>query len=146
MGGKSEKVAKYNEDLRAEVETTTQQAPRATVHASEWRKIMNGDPVEINPSIGEGQKIMTFEEWSRGWKRNDDFPDCARCGGTRTKEHHFVQVWCRGKKKWESETFCLECHTFTWRSYCDPDFQTPEDAEKARWEALVRGEPGEAAA
>ena len=55
------------------------------------------------------------------------------CGSTRTKEHHFTQTWCRGKRLWESETLCLECHTFSWRSYCDPDFVYPEDFEKLRW-------------
>ena len=44
------------------------------------------------------------------------------------------QTWCRGKKKWESECLCLECHCFSFRSYCDPDFKTPEDYEKERWQ------------
>lgn len=44
------------------------------------------------------------------------------------------QTWCRGKKKWESECLCLECHSFSFRSYCDPDFKTPEDYEKERWQ------------
>ena len=50
-----------------------------------------------------------------------------------------MQTWCRGKKKWESELLCLDCHMFTWRSYDDPDFQTPEDYEKARWTAIAQG-------
>jgi hypothetical protein len=29
---------------------------------------MNGDPVEINPSVGHGMKIMTVDEWSSRWK------------------------------------------------------------------------------
>ena len=49
-----------------------------------------------------------------------------------------AQTWCRGKKKWESETLCLDCHHFSWRSYCDPDFKTPEDYEKERWESFVK--------
>lgn len=81
---------------------------------------------------------MTFEEWSRNWKRNDDLPDCGCCGSKNTKEHHFIQVWCRGAKKWESEIFCLDCYMFTWRSYSDPDFKTPEEVEKERWNALVK--------
>lgn len=32
---------------------------------------------------------------------------------------------------------CLECHSFTKRTYCDPDFKTPEEYEKERWQ--VRG-------
>ncbi len=51
-----------------------------------------GEPVEINPSVGHGYKIMPVSEWSHRWKRNDDFPDCLNCKSTNTKEHHFTQV------------------------------------------------------
>jgi hypothetical protein len=44
-----------------------------------------------------------------------------------------VQTWCRGKKKWESECLCLDCHMFSWRDYSDPDYKTPEEYEKDRW-------------
>ena len=27
---------------------------------------------------------------------------------------------------------------FSWRSYCDPDFQTPEDTQKTIWEAMMK--------
>ena len=37
-------------------------------------------------------------------------------------EHHFMQTWCRGKKQFESELLCNDCHMFSWRSYSDPDF------------------------
>ena len=53
---------------------------------------MNGDPVEVNPSVGYGYKIMTVDEWSSRWKRNDDFPDRLNCGSKNTKEHHFTQA------------------------------------------------------
>lgn len=91
--GKS-KVAQlaYNTNLRADIETVVGDKPKARVHSKEWFKIMNGDPVEINPSVGHGYKIMTVEEWASRWKRNDDFPDCLQCGSTNTKEHHFIQV------------------------------------------------------
>ena len=112
--------------------------PKASVHSVEWRKIMNGDPVEINPSLGNGLKIMTVDEWSAGWKRNDRFPDCLACGSTATKEHHFMQTWCRGKKQFESELLCNDCHMFSWRSYSDPDFMLPEEYDKVRWERMVR--------
>lgn len=49
-----------------------------------------------------------------------------------------LQTWCRGKKWWESEALCLDCHQFSWRDYRDPDFMTPEDFEKQRWEALIK--------
>ena len=29
---------------------------------------MTGDPVEINPSVGHGFKIMTIDEWTSRWK------------------------------------------------------------------------------
>ena len=48
-----------------------------------------------------------------------------------------MQTWCRGKKKWQSEILCMECHMFTWRSYKDPDFLTPEEYEKQRWEKMA---------
>jgi hypothetical protein len=96
-----------------------------------------GDPVEINPSVGAGMKIMTVDEWISRWKQNERFPDCLSCGSTNTKEHHFSQSWCRGKKKFESETICADCHMWSWRSYADPDFLTPEEYDKLRWEKLV---------
>jgi 5-methylcytosine-specific restriction endonuclease McrA len=98
---------------------------------------MEGLPVEINPSTGQGFRIMTVEEWSARWKRNDDFPECLNCGSHSTKEHYFTQTWCRGKKVWESETLCQDCHHFSFRSYKDPDFKTPEQYEKERWTQLV---------
>jgi hypothetical protein len=48
-----------------------------------------------------------------------------------------MQTWCRGKKLWESEVLCLDCHKFSFRAYKDPDFKTPEQYEKERWETLV---------
>lgn len=82
----------YNKNLRAEIETDVNENPRARVHSVEWRKIHIGDPVEINPSIGHGYKIMTVAEWAARWKRNDDFPECLSCNSTNTKEHHFTQA------------------------------------------------------
>ena len=128
----------YAEDLRAEIYTEVNADPKAFVHSREWAKIMRGDPVEINPSIGNGLKIMTVDEWSARWKRNDRFPDCLACGATNTKEHHFTQTWCRGKKQFESELLCLDCHMYSWRSYSDPDFMLPEEYDKVRWEKMVQ--------
>merc|ERR1711934_1201880 len=92
MQGKGNKTpVKFCTDLRTSVETDINAKPRAFVHSREWKKIMNGDPVEINPSVGHGLKIMTVDEWSARWKRNDDFPDCLACGSLNTKEHHFIQ-------------------------------------------------------
>merc|ERR1712144_184546 len=100
--GTQEEPVKYCTNLRASVETEINENPRAFVHSREWKK------------------IMTVDEWSCRWKRNEDFPDCLACGSLNTKEHHFIQTWCRGQRKWESETLCLDCHNFSWRSYCDP--------------------------
>ena len=127
----------YAEDLQTDIYTEVNADPKATVHSTEWRKIMRGDPVEINPSVGSGLKIMTVDEWTSRWKRNDRFPECLACGSTATKEHHFMQTWCRSKKAFESETLCLDCHMFSWRSYSDPDFLTPEEYDKIRWENMV---------
>lgn len=30
----------------------------------EWSKVMAGEPVEINPSVGQGFRVMTVDEWS----------------------------------------------------------------------------------
>jgi hypothetical protein len=89
--GKADHLA-YNTNLRADITTEVGEKPKARVHSKEWFKIMNGDPVEINPSVGHGYKIMTVEEWAARWKKNDDFPDCLSCGSLNTKEHHFIQV------------------------------------------------------
>lgn len=128
----------YADDLKTDIYTEVNADPKATVHSTEWRKIMRGDPVEINPSVGSGLKIMTVDEWTSRWKRNDRFPECLACDGTATKEHHFMQTWCRGKKQFESETLCMDCHMFSWRSYSDPDFMLPEEYDKVRWEKMVR--------
>ena len=56
-----------------------------------------------------------------------------------------LQTWCRGKKLWESEALCLDCHKFSFRGYKDPDFKTPEQYEKERWETLVAEHQAQAA-
>lgn len=55
-------------------------------------QVVAGDAVEINPSVGQGFRVMSVHEWAARWKRNDDFPACLRCGGSNTKEHYFTQV------------------------------------------------------
>ena len=126
---------------RATTDTRRPRRPRLTRTTHPSPQIMQGKPVEINPSIGHGFKIMSVDEWAARWKHNDDpvFADCLNCGGKNTKEHAFTQTWCRGKKKWDSECLCLDCHMFSRRQYCDPDFKTPEEYEKERWEGLAGG-------
>ncbi|KAK2079746.1 hypothetical protein QBZ16_002141 [Prototheca wickerhamii] len=137
-------LADVTSNLRAPVETATDSKPMVKVHAVEWAKIMAGEPVEINPSVGHGYKIMSVKEWAARWKQNEAYPECLVCGSHNTKEHHFTQTWCRGKKKWESETVCLDCHSFSKRSYSDPDFKTPEEYDKDRWQELVASNAGTA--
>ncbi len=48
----------YNTDLRAEITTVVGDNPKALVHSREWVKVLNGDPVEINPSVGFGYKVQ----------------------------------------------------------------------------------------
>ncbi len=47
----------YNTNLRAPIYTEVNPKPKARVHSREWQKIMNAEPVEINPSIGYGYKV-----------------------------------------------------------------------------------------
>jgi hypothetical protein len=48
--------------------------------------------------VGHGYKIMTVDEWSSRWKKNDAFPECLQCGSKSTKEHHFTQVGREGAR------------------------------------------------
>lgn len=85
-------LADVTANLRAPVETATDNKPLVKVHAVEWAKIMAGEPVEINPSIGHGYKVMSVKEWAARWKPNEAYPECLVCGSHNTKEHHFTQV------------------------------------------------------
>lgn len=137
-------LADVTANLRAPVSTSiSESGPSVKVHRAEWVKVLRGDPVEINPSTGHGFRVMTVREWAARWKPNEAWPECLACGSTDTKEHYFTQTWCRGKKTWESESLCLSCHAFSRRAYRDPDFKTPEEHEKERWEGLV-GNKGKA--
>lgn len=53
----SNEAPRYNANLRADVMTEVNPNPKARVHSVEWRKVMQGDPVEINPSVGSGMKV-----------------------------------------------------------------------------------------
>ena len=55
----------YCHDLRDDIHTVVAPAPTARVHRIEWDKIMNGDPVEINPSIGEGFRVRSIASFNR---------------------------------------------------------------------------------
>lgn len=130
--------------------------PKMWVHSVEWKKVLAGDPgtwtaqetlplpshptpraVEIYPNDGYGMKVMTVDEWTSNWKRNGDLPDCLVCGSLRTREHHFLQDWCRGAKNWSSESLCLDCHGWSYRSYKDDAYLAPEDRDKLMWDKLL---------
>jgi len=63
----------YADNLNGDVYTETNANPKAKVHSTEWMKILHGDPVEINPSLGQGMKIMTVAEWTSRWKQTTGF-------------------------------------------------------------------------
>ena len=47
-------LADVTANLRAPVVTRVDdRGPTVKVHAAEWRKVMAGEPVEINPSVSE---------------------------------------------------------------------------------------------
>lgn len=48
----------YNTNLDADMKTVAGENPKARVHSREWVKVLNGDPVEINPSVGFGYKVQ----------------------------------------------------------------------------------------
>lgn len=52
----------YHANLRATVLEEVNDTPKARVHRVEWSKIMDGQPVEINLSVGSGYKVMTVGE------------------------------------------------------------------------------------
>jgi hypothetical protein len=56
-------------------------------------QVRQGLPVEINPSVGSGYKVMDWTEYFGRFKTSGEFPDCLACGGKNTKEHYFTQTW-----------------------------------------------------
>lgn len=61
--------------------------------------------------------MQLFSSETLSLRRNDDLPECLGCGSKATKEHHFTQTWCRGKRMWESECICLDCQNWSFRAY-----------------------------
>jgi len=109
-------AASYAAGLRAPLSQSARTADQGPAcggkgRAAEWRKVLAGDPVEINPSAGDGYKVMTAREWAARWRRNGDVcaaafaaaaspasgaapaPEasplgrCLACGSDDTKEH-----------------------------------------------------------
>jgi hypothetical protein len=52
-----------------------------------------------------------------------------------------VQDWCRGAKRWASESFCSDCHGWSWRSYADPEWLSGEDAHRLMWDKFSADNP-----
>lgn len=77
-------VAAYNTGLRAPVSACVSVGlPKAPVHRSEFAKVLAGEPVEINPSVGAG---------ARGGSRGrivEGAPEAA-CAG------RVIGTWLRG--------------------------------------------------
>lgn len=94
-------LADVTANLRAPVESRVESKPMVKVHAVEWAKVMAGEPVEINPSVGHGYKVMSVKEWAARWKPNEAYPDCLNCGSHSTKEHHFTQVTWWRQRLWK---------------------------------------------
>lgn len=50
-------LADCTANLRAPIVTRVADKPTVKVHSVEWRKVQNGDPVEINPSVGGRRRV-----------------------------------------------------------------------------------------
>lgn len=60
----------YNTNLKADIKTVVSSDPKARVHSREWVKVINGDPVEINPSVGFGYKVHQHISKAAARRRN----------------------------------------------------------------------------
>ena len=60
-------LADITANLRAPVVTRVDDKPTVKVHSAEWRKVMAGEPVEINPSVSLGGKGQPAAAWWQGW-------------------------------------------------------------------------------
>jgi hypothetical protein len=48
---------RYCEQLRAEVVEAVLEQPTGKMRRCEWAKLREGDPIQINPSIGTGYRV-----------------------------------------------------------------------------------------
>ena len=55
-------LADVTANLRAPVVTRVDDKPTVKVHSAEWRKVMAGEPVEINPSVSGTSPEQTTAE------------------------------------------------------------------------------------
>jgi hypothetical protein len=64
--------------------------PHAPDHAVEWRRVLAGEPIEIDASEGFGMKVMTINEWTTKWK-------------VRRRACAALQLYQRARRKSERE-------------------------------------------
>jgi len=76
--GKPEKELRYNADLRAPLETSTQKAPRAEVHAIEFKKIINGECRSGGASDNQSTRGTGESAAGRNGKRRANFSPFSR--------------------------------------------------------------------
>ena len=69
-------------------------------------QVRAGLPVEINPSVGSGYKVMDWTEYFGRFKASPEFPECLACGGANTKEHYFTQVRLPGHQHTRRACWC----------------------------------------
>lgn len=53
----AEKTLHYSSDLRVPIKCSSGASPHVQMHRVEWGKVMDGKPVEINPSVGDGMRV-----------------------------------------------------------------------------------------
>lgn len=53
---------------QAPIYTEVNPLPRTRDHEVGWRRVLNGDPVEISANDGAGFKVMTKTEYAAAWK------------------------------------------------------------------------------
>lgn len=115
-----------------------------------------GLPVEINPSLGSGFKVMDWPEYFGRFKTSPEFPECLACGGRRTKEHFFVQARAArgGRPRWAMcgvvaqgprapllAGYATQAHAPTFGRAYDPACLTPAPASQIDTSASVPRAP-----
>ena len=88
----------------------------------EWFCVLKGHPLPDDGPHG-GSLVRTVREWAARWSTSKKFPECHSCGSVDTKRIFFTDEALDGKRRWTSETLCLDCHKFTWREYIEEGYQ-----------------------
>ncbi len=72
-------LADVTSNLRAPIVTKVADKPTVRVHSVEWRKIMAGEPVEINPSVSRG--LTSSLVWAQQGIKRELQEDRGLCNG-----------------------------------------------------------------